>query len=172
MARMRRFRATSSGHKLITDTSLLCAQRNGLEPIVFRRQVRVRVLAQDCSTERPLPADVRAAQPGKLYVRAAAHAGCMCAASGPFGQRTAAAASQVQPFRVRLVLRNTSPASLDAFVRRECGSSSTMCSSSGGATVEVPNGTHKPRGTVAAAREIHAAAAHDTMSDAMMRATP
>ena len=55
-ARMRRFRATSSGHELITDTSLRCAQRNGLEPIVCRRQVRVRVLARDCTTERPLPA--------------------------------------------------------------------------------------------------------------------
>ena len=41
LARMRRFRATSSGHRLITDASLLCAQRIGLEPIVFRRQVRV-----------------------------------------------------------------------------------------------------------------------------------
>ena len=30
MARMRRFRATSDGHKLIADTSPLCAQRNGL----------------------------------------------------------------------------------------------------------------------------------------------
>jgi hypothetical protein len=81
VARMRRFRATSSGHKLITDTSLLCAQRTGLEPIVFRRQVSARVVAHDCSTERPLPADVRTAQPGKLYVRSATHAGCMCAAS-------------------------------------------------------------------------------------------
>ncbi len=51
--------------------------------------------------------------------------GCMCAASSQLGQRTAAAASQVQPYRVRLVLRNTSPAYLDAFVERECGSSST-----------------------------------------------
>jgi hypothetical protein len=80
VARMRRFRAASNGHKLITDT-LLCAQRNGLGPIVFRRQVRVRVLARDCSTERPLPADVQTAQPGKLYARSAAHAGCMCAAT-------------------------------------------------------------------------------------------
>jgi hypothetical protein len=79
----------------------------------------------------------------------------MCAGSGQFGQRTAAAVSQVvsqvQPFRVRLVLRNTIPASLDAFVERECGSSSTTCSLSGGATVEVPNGAHKPRGIHAAA---------------------
>ena len=29
------------------------------------------------ATERPLPADVRTAQPGKLYVRCAAHAECM-----------------------------------------------------------------------------------------------
>ena len=92
MARMRRFRATSSGHRLITDASLLCAQRIGLEPIVFRRQVRIRVLARDCSAERPLPADVRTAQLGQLCVRAAAHAGCVCAASGQFGQRTAVAA--------------------------------------------------------------------------------
>ncbi len=76
MARMRRFRA-----KLITYTSLLCAQRTGLEPIVFRRQVSARVVAHDCSTEPPLPADVRTAQPSKLYVRSSTHAGCMCAAS-------------------------------------------------------------------------------------------
>jgi hypothetical protein len=108
----------------------------------------------------PCPsADVRTAQLGQLYDRAAAHAGCKCAGSGQVGQRTAAAVSQVQPFRVRLVLRNTSPASLDAFVKRECGSSSTTCSLSGGATVEVPNGAHKQRGTVTPAREIHAAAA-------------
>ena len=107
----------------------------------------------------PCPsADVRTAQLGQLYDRAAAHAGCKCAGSGQVGQRTAAAVSQVQPFRVRLVLRNTSPASLDAFVKRECGSSSTTCSLSGGATVEVPNGAHKQRGTVTPAREIHAAA--------------
>ena len=83
VAPMRRFRATSSEHKLITDTSLLCVQRNCLEPIVFRRQVRVQVLARHSSTERPLPADVWTAhwQPRELRVGSAAHAGCMCAAS-------------------------------------------------------------------------------------------
>jgi hypothetical protein len=41
----------------------------------------------------PCPsADVRTAQLGQLYVRAAAHAGCKCAGSGQVGQRTAAAA--------------------------------------------------------------------------------
>ena len=41
----------------------------------------------------PCPsADVRTAQLGQLYDRAAAHAGCKCAGSGQVGQRTAAAA--------------------------------------------------------------------------------
>jgi hypothetical protein len=142
LARMRRFFATSSGHELITDTSLRCAHRNGLDPIVCRGQVRVRVLARDCSPERPLLADARTAQPGELYGRSAAHAGCSgvrswiapgrappvaCACAFPWGPcesdpigRTARSGFRLQPVVV-LRVRPAHVPSLGARVRYQCG---------------------------------------------------
>ena len=62
----------------------------------------------------------------------------------PFGQRTAAVAPRVQPFRVMMVLRNTVPASLDAFVNENAVAAALEphVQLVGGATVDVPSGTH------------------------------